>query len=179
MVLSFGLQPRSASAALLLATHNPQNFLTTHTILTPSFALVVREDNLTLLSSQTRTRKSRVLFPCMFQRFGNSVQPSQVRSAGFLASEFGRCTHHGTHQRHRWLSVGGMPVETSRRAGDFTIVKTMMDSYWGPAFAYYWRNPTPAEERRKKKAHTHSFSGDEARRSQSRISRHFDMIPYD
>lgn len=109
-----------------------------------------RQSHSALLANEDR--KSRVLFPCMFQRFGNSVQPSQVRSAGFLASEFGRCTHHGTHQRHRWLSVGGMPVETSRRAGDFTIVKTMMDSYWGPAFAYYWRNPTPAEERRKKKS---------------------------
>lgn len=48
---------------------------------------------------------------------------------------------------------------------------------WGADIAYYWRNPTPAEKRREKS--THSFSGDEAGRSQSRISRHFDMIPYD
>jgi hypothetical protein len=48
----------------------------------------------------------------------------------------------------------------------------------GTAFAYYLAQPDARREKKKKKS-THSFSGDEARRSQSRISRHFDMIPYD
>jgi hypothetical protein len=56
----------------------------------------------------------------------------------------------------------------------------MMVLYLGrPGIAYYWRKPDAHREKNQKKKSTHSFSGDEARRSQSRISRHFDMIPYD
>jgi hypothetical protein len=170
------LRPRSASAALFSSTipniivNNPHD---PHLAFTP--LLIVQP----LLSRRTHSsahEQDPRHGSCArrFQRTRDTIQPSPGRNVGIW---------HLNPALHspRPAATPPMPLCGPYRGGwtrSSRVCNCQEMDRMGGRHCILLAQPDARREKKEKKS-THSFSGNEAGRSQSRISGHFDMIPYD